>query len=70
MSSTDENYGHRIWLDGVELTEIVSGDVSAAVEIFSSAIANGGGWVDFPFQGGYYSIHVAPSSSVIARHIA
>ena len=59
----------QIWIDGVELVNVVSGDVTAAEAKAREAIDGGGAWFVFPYAGGHYTIWLSPSSSVIALYV-
>lgn len=61
---------NRIWLDGVELVDVHSGDVSAAEADLRRIIDQGGGWFTFPFERGHYTIHASKDSTVIALYVS
>ncbi len=57
------------WVGGVHLPNIQSGDVSALEKELRTAKEEGGGWVQFQFQGGEYVIYVAPDTDVVLQYI-
>jgi len=60
---------NAIYIDGLLLEDISSGDVSFVAEKVGEAIASGGNWVTIPTgPGARYELYVASSSSVVVRY--
>lgn len=64
----DERW-NEIYINGVHLEDVSSGDVSFVADKVGEAIAKGGDWVTIPTgRGTRYELHVGPSSSVVVRY--
>lgn len=60
---------NEIYLDGLLLDDVASGDVSFVADKLGEAIEKGGNWVTIPTgPGTRYELHVSPSSSVVVRY--
>jgi hypothetical protein len=60
---------NRIWVDGVELSSIVSGDVSLAHQELRTAIGEAPVWWEFGYPGGAYIVHITSSTGVIVDYV-
>jgi hypothetical protein len=61
---------NAVWVGGVHLDRLVSGDIDARFEErFREAKAGPGEWVGISFPGGSYTVWVGPTTDVLFQHV-
>ncbi|MCJ1698002.1 hypothetical protein MT349_19640 [Rathayibacter caricis] len=64
----DERW-NEIFVGGVRLTDVQSGDVSAVEATLRHTIASGGGWAEIAVSPEVsYTMHVSSSTDVVVRY--
>lgn len=65
----DHQIGNRIWINGVELEGVVSGDVSFVEGQIDEALQEGGDWVTIELPGGsHYRVWISNATQVVTYY--